>query len=374
MKLKLLLTFSILIAFSQMSTAQFRHYQQGYVVTLKGDTLNGFIRHLQHSTIINGIDFKKNQEDSEVYKHYTTADLQSYCFLKNNLKFVSVDYISPNKKSVEKKFGEELVKGKLSLYRLEMLDKGNKKIFDEENDHIYVVKNDTGFIVLREIESIVNEVYEINKDYIPKLKSIINDTELLTMLEDNFNKIMFRDKLIKEIILACNAGKDSSSPKLAKSNYWRKSTVNNFITLGSVNVFSPDAENHNNILMLGYIVDLLNKRANDNYSLMTGVELGTSISKKDNLFLRVPLLATYTFRKKNFDPFINVGTSVSVFQSLVQSSFLFNIGGGTHIKDKIFLSAIYEVDPMNNADRTGNYIKNVLRNYLINIRLGVKLF
>ena len=126
--------------------------------------------------------------------------------------------------------------------------------------------------------------------------------------------------------------------------------------------------------MLGYFVNFLSKHTYDHYSLTAGIETGFSYINNQGLIVRIPLTANYSFNKQNnIEPFISFGATGNIAKSVINSILVFNMGGGAKISDRFLLSAMYEIDPVLSANRTNSYIKDVLSNYIINIRFGIRL-
>ena len=377
MKLKLLLFLSLSCLIFKTANAQKRYYEKGYVVTLNGDTIKGYLRHVQHSTLLTGVDFKKDIEDSEVYKHFVPTDLQSFYFIKDNLKFEPVVYTSPNKRIVEKKFGELLVYGKLKLYRLDMLDKDNKKIFEEENDHIYIVKKDSTYTVLRMTESIVNDIYSVNKDYKKQLLKILTENETPAENGEDFEKLLFRDSQIKKIFSGNyenvnNPNKIDSNTIVYSQKY--KTIIKNILTIGNEN-FVSDGKNSGSGFVISYLLHLFRPKELGRFSFITGLEYaqytGGTVNGQTNSYLRIPVLATYSLSQGKFEPFINLGVTTITPINDISLGFLTNIGIGTYYNNRYFISIIYENSPLLSSSSTK---LDLFSNHGIIAKFGIKLF
>ena len=377
MKHKLLLILTITLIISQLANAQKRYYEKGYVITLNGDTLKGYLRHVKHSTLLTGVDFKKDIEDSDVYKHFVPTDLQSFYFIKDNLKFEPVIYTSPNKKIVEKKFGELLVSGKLNLYRLDMLDKDNKKIFEEENDHIYIVRKDSIYTVLRMTESIVNDIYKVDKDYKKQLLKILTENETPAENGEDFEKLLFRDSQIKKVFSGNhenvdNPNKSDSNTIVYSQKY--KTILKNIFTIGNEN-FVSDGKNSGSGFVISYLLHLFRPKELGRFSFITGLEYaqysGGIVNSQTNSYLRIPILATYSLGQGKFEPFINLGVTTITSINDINFGFLTNLGIGTYYKDRYFISILYENSPLLSSSITK---LDFFSNYGLIAKFGIKLF
>ncbi len=373
MKLKLLLILAIILIISHNAKAQKRYYEKGYVVTLNGDTLKGYLRHVQHSTLLNGVDFKKDIEDSEVFKHFVPNEVQSFYFIKNNIKFEPVIYTSPNKKIVEKKFGELLVSGSLSLYRLDMLDKNNSKIFEEENDHIYIVKKDSTYTVLRMTESIVNDIYKVDKDYKKQIIKILVLNNTPAEKGEDFRKLLFRDSHMKKVFSGNyenvnNPNKSDSNTTVYSQKY--KTVIKNILTIGNEN-FITEGKNVGSGINISYMLHLFRPQELGRFSFITGLEYShINWDDKDiqnKSYLRIPLLATYSLAQGKFEPYINFGVTTITSINDINFGFYTNLGIGTYYKDKYFLSILYENTPLLNMSK-------IFSDYGVTVKIGVKLF
>ena len=383
MKYKLLLIIVTILIFSNISIAQKKYYEKGYVVTLNGDTMNGYLRHLKHNTLLSGIDFKKNMDDSLIYKHFDSTDIQSFYFIKDNLWFKQVVYTSPDKKIVERKFGQLLVSGSLNLFRLDMLDSNNSKIFEEENDHIYIVQRDSEYTVLRMTESIVNDVYKVDKDYKKQIKKLLVLAGKPTDPGENFEKLLFRDSQLKKVFSGTYE-EDSTMHKIDTSaiilNSHNRTSIKNVFTIGDVTFLSKGV-NTGNGYVFSYLFHLLRPHDLGRFSFVTGIEYakynGMVVNNIKKDYVRLPFLAKYSIMKgTSFEPFINLGTAINI-STLSRDElniFTTNFGIGTYYKDRLFFSLMYEYSPLLNMEIENSIFNNLSKYYGIYTRIGVKLF
>ena len=375
MKLKLLLILTTTLVCFQFSYAQKKYFQKGYIVTNNSDTLNGYIRHLEHSTLMDGIDFKNTLEDTISAKHFLPSDIKCFFLIKDNLMFEPVIYTSPDERIVITKFGNLLVSSNLNLYRLNMIDTNNTKIFEEDNDHIYVVKKGKDFTVLRITEQIKNEIYTVNKDYRKQLKKLFG---ISTEGNSSIDKLLFDDKSMIQIF---TSDIDNNSNKLSTKTIIHtnknKTIFKNIITFGDVS-FINNGKNYGNGYIISYLLNLFRPQELGRLSLITGIEYakynGEVVSGINTPFIRFPVFASYSLAKGSFEPFINFGVTPFLYSPYNLLYFNTNLGIGTYYKDRFYISVLYEYTPLLNQSGDNISISNILNSYSIYTKIGIKLF
>ena len=365
MKLKYPIAFLISFIFFTTSTAQNRFYEKGYIVTLKGDTLNGYIKKLRNSLLNNGIDFKGSLQDT-IELHYKPDDLKSFYFPSDNLRFEQVVYRDNDKYNTVKKLnGLLLVSGKISLYKLNLMDRYNTTIFEHNNDHIYILKKDTGFTVLRMKEWMDDGKYFLEKDYIVQLEKLVQSCEKVIGVTDDLE---FDDKEIQNVIMEFNncGSNNNSIVYNHKSSLIKKHglTASYYYLNYETPIQNPNA------FSVGYFWDLLDPRFNEFVSLITGinyVKASNTYYFGNNIF-SVPILATINLSDKKVAPFINLGTTMYLYASNPSIDFNINVGIGTYIYDKILLSVNYEHQNLSDL-----FNGDLLKNYWLNLKVGYRL-
>lgn len=364
MKLKYPIAFLFSFIFFTASTAQNRFYEKGYIVTLKGDTLNGFIKKLRNSLLASGIDFKGTLQDT-IELHYKPDDLKLFYFPGNNMKFEQVVYKENNKLNTARKlFGLLMVSGKVNLYRLNILDSNNSTIMEENNDHIYILKKDTGFTVLRMKEWMDDEQYNIEKEYIVQLNKLTQTCDKPVRVSDDLE---FNDKTIQNIILEynnCSANKTSvvynhQSSWIIKHGI----TASYYYLKNETPVINPTA------FSVGYFWDIMNPRFDENVSLVTGINYfkPANTNYYGNNIISIPVLATINLSDKKVAPFINAGTTMYIYMSTPFINYNVNLGIGTYIYDKTVLSVNYE-----NENLTDLFKGDLMKNYWLNLKVGYR--
>ena len=330
MRYRLLLIIVIILFFLKHSFAQNRFYEKGYVITLKGDTINGYIKKIRNSLLSLGIDFKTNLKDTNAANHYKPEELQSFYFPSDNMKFDQVIYTDNDKhNTVKKLFGLLLVSGKISLYRLNLMDSYNTTIFETNNDHVYLIKNDTGFVVLRMKEWIEEAKYYLDKEYIQVLNKLLKNCDVVRSKIDG---VGFEDTEMKDLINSYN--NCSSTIKNVVYNHSSSLKIKKGITASYYSLVSYQPVNNSTAFSVGYFWDILDPQIYEYISVMTGINYfkpgNTDYYGKN--YLSVPILATINLSDKKTAPFINIGTTAYFYNFYQLDGFNLNLGLGTYIR------------------------------------------
>ena len=343
------------------SKAQNRLYEKGYIVTLKGDTINGYIKKLRISLLNKGVDFRKSMEEIDTAIHYTPVDLLSYCFVANNMRLEQVVYTDIDKnKTVKKLFGLLLVSGKLNLYRLDILDAYNATIMESDNNHIYIIKQNTDYWVLRMNERISEMQY-----YLATLNKILSNNEKIGNKLDNLG---FTDKEMIDVIATAN-GSSPHTPTIVY-NHTNKIVLKHGLTASYFKIHSDPEVINNEAFSVGYFWDILDPGVHEYISLMTGINYfrPSNISHYGANYLTVPVLATVNLSKKKIAPFINFGGTAYLYDFYQLVEFNVTLGIGTYINNKVFIAINTEHQNLSDFVQ-GNYFKT----YWLNFKLGLKL-
>jgi len=313
--------------------------------------------------MFDGVDFKNKLEDTNL--HFFPNQIKSFCFPERNMNFESVKYRAYENDSTISLFGLQLVSGKLSLYRIEKIDEDNEQIFDKNNDHIYIVKNDTSYTELRITESMPVDKYYENKEYIVQLFSLFDNADNLVSEISNTG---FNDKDLTKIITIYNSRFSNKVTAVFKNK--SKLKIKKGITASFYSLNSTTDADYTPI-SIGYFWDILDPDHSQHVSWLTGVNYFkpiNGINSKDN-YISVPLLANVNLSNGTIAPFLNIGFvfySKLLFQSFSVST---SIGFGTYINDKYLVSIAYEYPSFDHIF-TGDYFKY----HWLNFKVGVKLY
>ena len=347
MKHKFLFTTALFLFIFQSTFAQFNFYKKAYLVTVSGDTINGYINKKRNSQLINTILFRNTLNDSSTTINYTPSQIKSFYFPEDNIKFESVLYTSDNHYNIrEYKFASVIFHGNISLYRIDMLDKGNTQIFEHENNHIYVIKQDTSYTVLRVKEETIEEKYYLNKDYIIQLQKI---SSKWPSVKGDVSRVGFNDQEITSFLLNNTDTSKLLEKKTTLFNNGTKREVKHGLNFAFTNSGNQTLMNKQ-AFSVGYFWDVHQSYYNKRISIMFGIEYfktDTSSYKEGYLYssFRLPILARLKLSKGKIQPFINAGLTPYFVDFLKIYTFSDNFGIGAYFNDRLLLNILSEYCP-----------------------------
>ncbi|MEI6061073.1 MAG: hypothetical protein WCR72_10210 [Bacteroidota bacterium] len=150
-------------------------YKDGYIITLKGDTVVGSLQ-IQNSNNASQVCIFENRVDGQVLK-YKPGEIYGYRFT-NGKFYISKEIVNALKNEKETFFLEFLIQGIANMYYLN----------DNEGDHYYIEKSFQGLIELTEPEKYVQTeegIRSVPSKYKGKLKSLLSDC---SGIESEINK------------------------------------------------------------------------------------------------------------------------------------------------------------------------------------------
>jgi hypothetical protein len=311
---KILLTFLTFLCFETiLSQSDFR---TGFIINKTNDTLRGYIDYSIASSKYQKISFKSSLTSKE--KNYSPKDILGYGYHDNEL-FTS-KYIE-DKKYNETYFIENLILGRLSLY----------KLFDE-----YFVSKGDNFARLDNDKVILTKEgvnYESkNKRYINVLKYLIADCNLFrdNMLEINYSQI----KLVN-LLKIYNKCANSEAIIYKKNKDWFKTSFGGFLGVSNTSL-KNERENYNapfldnlnttsSYITYGAFIEFSFPRIIEKISLYTGIIFNSFdyynyeiinnnlLENKGNIKqLNIPIAIRYHFTKKKYTPYITAGIINSI--------------------------------------------------------------
>lgn len=308
----------IFIALNQTINSQ-NDFRKGYIISHKNDTLNGFIGYRENDSKYKTCYFKSSEEKETII--YDANQISGYRYLDDKV-FISKEVLREDQ-TKEKVFLELLVKGKATLYRylgvfyIEM--EGGE--LHELNDDKVLVQRDG------------KEYYKNSNRHIAALSYLLADCE---SIKEKINKVAYRElKLTKliELYNACDGG-ESISFKEKKPAFKTEFGLVIGVNSSQLN-FSSDLYNtghltngfnRENSIMPGIYFDFSSPRLNERtsinvglfyipttYTAYTKIESSSYTDYNDVIIeveqLKIPLAFRYTFPKKRFTPYINLGGS-----------------------------------------------------------------
>ncbi|MEL7122607.1 MAG: hypothetical protein AAFO07_24385 [Bacteroidota bacterium] len=315
MKKPLLLLFSLFIA--QQICAQ-NDFRPGYVITTKGDTINGFVNYKVGLKKFEVCNYKKSKEEKDPVNYFPNQ-IHGYGFVGDRF-FEAKEITAEESKKV---FIEVLVKGKATLYRY------NSDFFIEKNDSIF--------------KQLVNEVSIEYTELGYREKQSNRHIGVLTYLFSDCPKVkkkaqtvQLKEKALVNLTKAYNDCFNEPSIVFLEDKPWIKANVGlspgtNFSSLTideaieneDLGFFSSDLGNAT-AFSIGAFVDISVPRINDRISIHTAVQYVSanfegSRTRSNRFFnfsyettteleqLRIPVGIKYTFPEKKVTPYFAVG-------------------------------------------------------------------
>ncbi|HUZ58495.1 MAG TPA: hypothetical protein VMU83_06925 [Hanamia sp.] len=341
---------------SSLLSAQQKYFVKGKIVTNAGDTISGFIERLGDKVLSDGITFKKEVNSRETQR-FTPESLSGFILTHENRVYEPVSYEETKDGATihEKKFANLLLKGYCSLYILYLKNADIHIIYEPENDHIFLAKKSDTVTVLKESESIVNNIYRLDKSYLDIMGNLFNDCSSIdsaTIAQTGFSSkdmvsIFMKYNLCRRPGLEPATFKTKENERITSTIYggyaftvFRTTRPNPGITLGLFFSFIHPRVSERLAFSVGI-----------NYKDFTYVEFDTTenINKNYNLnLLGFPIKATYYFTNGKIAPFIEFGViPTKVFNNeklgvLKDVDVLGSAGPGVYI-GHFYFSALIEL-------------------------------
>jgi hypothetical protein len=158
-RITILLIFCTLFNFNLLSNDNFK---KGYLITLNGDTIHGFLLAQNGINSYRNAIFKISLDGKE--EEYSPEEIEGYRFIDGKY-FVSIKLNTGPNKELKSVFMEYLIKGIISIYFY----------VDSQGDHYYIEKEPYGLRELSEPIKINNEGKISTSLYKGKLKSLMAD-------------------------------------------------------------------------------------------------------------------------------------------------------------------------------------------------------
>lgn len=325
-------TLLVFLGISQNAFSQ-ADFREAYIITMEEDTLEGLVNYRPGSGNYTSCEFKKN-EHGEIISH-GPYQLKGYRF-KDDKYFESKD-ILVDEDRYERIFMEVLEQGSVSLY--------------QSPEAFYVQKNDTIFhrLLGGETEEYIDgkRVIRENTEYLGILKYLMFDCP---EVRENFGhqNIYLTEKNLTKLIERYNSCMGEKSVSFKEKKPWFNPAIGIAAGISSSQIkFTTDLTGYQHLtnnfdrsysLMTGLNFELNSPRLNERLALYAGifylatkyqsfstVERG-SYHRENNVKinlkqLQAPLGLRYTFPKRNFTPYINLGVS-GTFHLETSSSYL----------------------------------------------------
>ncbi len=320
--MKKILVLLFIICFFQVGYAQ-KDFRQGYIITKKGDRVNGFVKYRPGAKKFESCDFKKSKGDASV--SYSPDQIKGYGII-NDFYFESKK-INDNENSSKNVFTEVLVEGNATLYNW----KGN----------FFVKKNDTVFHKLDYTKKSIavngeNLVKNSNR-YIGSLTYLFSDCP---NLKKKIEKTQYNKKSLTILFEKYNNCTAQPSVTYKANKKWLKMnfslSASYFVTSLKFNP-SQDDDRRNlkeafstpNSFVPSLDIHFSSPRINERVSFQTGIQylkttyksfnnaqFGPFLARNDIIIdleqLKIPFGIRYTFPTRTITPYGTLGISSTI--------------------------------------------------------------
>ncbi len=285
------------------------------------DTVRGLVDYREGSKAYKSCDFKNSKTENALT--YKPGDIIGYGFI--NDKFFESGEVTIKDQSPQIVFLEVIVSGLVSLYKFE-----DSYFVEKDSDGLQLLINET-----KEIYVNGRKVLKYTNQHIGTINMLVFDC---AEIRERVQKIKLREKELTDLIEDYNRCKGDPSITFKAKKQWTKMTIG---MVGGLNIsqlnFSEnvtythlvnDFEN-SKAPVIGISFDIFSPRLSErisfhsdllylsskfyNYSIY-GV---TSSSERNYVTielqqLKIPMGIRYTFPKREFTPYVNVGISTTI--------------------------------------------------------------
>lgn len=313
----------ILICIAEFSFAQ-TDYRKGYVITNAKDTLFGLVDYREGSKGYKSCDFKTSKGQNTTT--YEPQSIIGYGF--ENDKFFQSKQISIKDQPSKNVFLEIIVRGRVSLYKFE--------------DTYFIEKGDDG------LQQLINETKEVTIDSKSVLKKTNRHISILNILlfdcveiRSKVDKVRLVEKSLTNLIEDYNRCKGHSEKSFKANKPWTKAIlgVTGGLNISKLNFDSYPGFDHlggdfevSKSPMIGVSLDISSPRLSERFSFQgdllylaskyykyTLYKSSSSIQRnyvtKELLQLKIPVSLRYSFPKREYTPYVNVGFSSTIHLS-----------------------------------------------------------
>jgi len=273
-------------------------FDSGYIITLKKDTLKGFIRADLESDLVSGVKFKS--DDRPELKSFTPSDLLGFRIgndIYNSMRFLNTAEDSV----IETAFVKQLVKGEYNLYAYRKPDR-----------FFYLIQKDTIlYFLYDEVSRGTGEIIQ-KGNYFNYLSLIAVPCDKLTNI---VGRVGYNDKDMASFISKVD---NCETPGVA-TNYFQKpkTLVQPMIFAGGLPV--PEMEQFTAGLLLHITLPRIDKKTSVNMGIHYSRLIKTSEQRSDYYFLynllthyqifSVPVTFQYNFTTSRVQPYFYAGMS-----------------------------------------------------------------
>ena len=318
MKRLIVITITILIAHSSFSQTD---YRKGYVITNARDTLFGLIDYREGLKAYKSCDFKNTKDQNTTT--YEPRDIVGYGF--ENDKFFQTKEISVKGQPSKVVFLEVIIRSLVSLYRFENI--------------YFIEKHNNNF------QQLINETSELLVDGKRVLKSTNQHISTMNILlfecaeiREKIQQCRLNEKSLTNLIEDYNRCKGESSTAFKAKKPWTKAIVGvtSGVNISKLNFYTGFGFEHlEGVLevsrspVIGISMDILSPKLSERISLHGDLLYVTSNYYNYTILsngsftqrnyvtielhqLKIPMGIRYTFPKRNFTPYLNIGISNTI--------------------------------------------------------------
>lgn len=327
--------FCISLVFFTNSFAQTSLFEKGFVVTLKSDTLRGFIERKDEIALSNSIRFK-NDVNSDSSQKYYPSDLLSFEFEKDKLHFEPVKYsYKLDSMSYEFfRFGKTLLKGYVTLYKMQLPSDEKRIIFNLTNTYIYILQKDSIQYKLEQQEKMIGSLLQVQKTYQGRLTYLFQDCQKIS---GQISNLPFKDN---PMIKICEDYSRCIQPQkeVVLYSYVVKPIINYGFEASYVKIFNNSAISDQFGLAFGFFWNRTEPDISQSVAYGLGVDYmilkyNQGPIEVNEQYLRAPLLIQFPFRNGQvFNPYVNGGLNLQLPLEGFSLTTAFNFGIGAYVK------------------------------------------
>ncbi|MFD2245739.1 hypothetical protein [Pontibacter ruber] len=322
------------------ASAQKGYFVPGFIIR-GNDTIPGFIERNAEADLGRSIKYKLLQ-NSDTKQEYLPSEISGFGFSPDSLWFEAVEVEIKDEAGFRKtrRFAKVILKGQVSLYKVQLQRAEYNPILLRDNTHVYVIKKDSTFYTLGQYEYQSGKYVGLHKRYIGTLNyTLANCPDVI----HNINSLRFDDRSITRLIREYNR---CASPETTIAEYTHK--VKAVVRHGVEAGYTWRARPTDNYRLSGYSVGYFWEINNPDRGKRIAAKLGLSYAylesgatvdnnelKHVSHTLKVPITAQYnlgTSPQATYLPFVYAGVSPYFFLREKHMATLLTCGAGLYVR------------------------------------------
>ena len=317
--MKQILSLALTLCLSQVAFSQ-TDFRPGFIVTLSGDTIKGFIDYRERNTVYYSCDFKNALGETPVT--YTPGKILAYGF--NNDKLFESKKVTHKEGDAEMLFLETLVKGRVTAYRFKRIFLLQKEGLDLYELIEAKIVTSTGSLARKPNQhiGILNALMFDCTEIRPKLQQDIDLTEKsLTRLVEEYNRcvgsaltIPKSNKAWFKFRYALSAGINIS--KLEVKSLYNYDLAHDYdLSTSPFAGLSYEIQSPRISERFSFAGDIWASKTNyeSHHEKIVGITPILETVKVSFIQLKVPLGVRYTFPSRRLTPFVNAGICTTFY-------------------------------------------------------------